>query len=98
MSAASAATAADTTHPVIDAAPRTASLRDRLTTLAYRGGARLAAALPEAAASGAASVLAPAVAQAMRGKRSMVERHLRRVNGGSMTAEELREGVKGSFE
>jgi len=83
---------------VVAAAPTKASLADRLTVLAYRGGARTAAALPESAAASSASFLAPAVSQAMKGRRSMVERHLQRVAGGSLSPDELRRGVKGAFE
>jgi KDO2-lipid IV(A) lauroyltransferase len=83
---------------VVEAAPTKASPADRLTVLTYRAGARAAAALPESAAATSASFLGPVVSQAMKGRRSTVERHLRRVRGDSISSDDVRRGVKAAFE
>ncbi len=66
-------------------------------TAAYKVGARLAQALPDACVEPASRVSARAFKLAMRGRRETVARHLRRVRGPSLEGEALDRAVDASF-
>jgi lauroyl/myristoyl acyltransferase len=58
-----------------------APLRRRVPALAYRGASAVARGLPEPVAERVAAVAGRVAAQALPGRRTMVERHLRRTTG-----------------
>lgn len=73
-------------------------IRARLPYHAYRSGGFVARSLPGPVASAAASAMGVAFAQAMRGRRDMVARHLRRVHGPHLQGAALQRAVQASFD
>lgn len=69
-----------------------------LTYLGYRTGSALALALPEVLAEPAARLAGRALGLAMRGRRAMLGRHLRRVHGPELSDRRLRRAVATTFE
>jgi lauroyl/myristoyl acyltransferase len=65
---------------------------------AYRLAARAAVMLPERAAGPVASAAGRILAEALRGRRTMVARHLQRVHGGSLDRRQLDRAVAGAFD
>jgi phosphatidylinositol dimannoside acyltransferase len=72
-------------------------LRDRLTVGAYRGASFAAQTMPKAFSRPLASGAGAALSLFMEGRRSMVERHLRRVDP-SLTGARLRAAVQEAFD
>lgn len=67
---------------------------DGLIVGAYRGGSRLAQLLPDRVAREAPALVAPAAAASLRGRRGMLERHLRRVVGPELRGAAMRAAVR----
>lgn len=74
------------------------ALRDRAPLYAYRAGALAARALPAPLAGVTARALGVAFAQAMRGRRATVARHLQRVHGSHLDGIALQRAVQASFD
>jgi KDO2-lipid IV(A) lauroyltransferase len=74
------------------------SVRDRTPYVAYRSAATAARLMPGPMASVAARGLGVAFAQAMRGRRSTVARHLQRVHGPVLTGDALEREVQRAFD
>lgn len=72
--------------------------RDRLPYYAYRTGAVAARTMPGPMAASAARTLGLAFAGGMRGRRTMVARHLRRVHGPQLDGVALQRQVQRSFD
>lgn len=72
-------------------------LTANLTVGAYRSGSLLARALPAPLASAAVSALAGPLSGGMRAKRSIIERHLRRVDP-TLSGRGLRRAVQAAFD
>jgi KDO2-lipid IV(A) lauroyltransferase len=70
----------------------------RATYLAYRAGASVALALPEFVARPAARGVGRALSLSLRGRRAMVERHLRRVHGPALQGLALQRAIAKSFD
>lgn len=70
--------------------------RDSLTMLGYRAASALAKLTPASLAAGAATVAGAPLAATLRDRRSMIERHLRRVDP-SLDARRVREAVNEAF-
>ena len=75
----------------------TGGARDRLTYLAYRAGAAVAVSLPERLTRPGAGLLGAVLGLAMRGRRTMLARHLRRVHGPGLTGPALDRAVNRTF-
>jgi len=71
--------------------------RARLTYLAYRAGAAIALSLPERLTGPGAGLLGRVLGLVMRGKRTMLARHLLRVHGPGMGESELNRAVNQAF-
>jgi phosphatidylinositol dimannoside acyltransferase len=71
--------------------------RDDVTVIAYKLAAAVAKATPGPIASASAPMLGLAFSQAMRSRRSMVERHIQRAKG-PLSGYDLRRAVNNSFE
>src|SRR5687767_8715714 len=71
---------------------------DSLSFRAYQAGSLVARSLPEPLAVGASRLAGAALSQAMRGRRTMIERHLRRAHGGRLEGTELRREVQRAFD
>lgn len=69
-----------------------------LTFLGYRTGSALALALPEPTGRLAARLAGRVLGRAMRGRRLMLSRHLRRVYGPGISEAALRRAVAGAFD
>ncbi|MGH9041464.1 MAG: phosphatidylinositol mannoside acyltransferase [Acidimicrobiia bacterium] len=69
----------------------------RFTYLAYRAGAAVAVALPERLTRQGAGLLGAVLGLAMRGRRTMLARHLRRVHGPGLTGSALDRAVNRTF-
>ena len=65
---------------------------------AYRAGAKLSQVLPDSLVAPASRLAGMGFGQAMRGRRDIVARHLRRVHGESLTGAALRRAVDRSFD
>ena len=72
-------------------------LSDAVTVGGYRIGSLIARLTPAPVAQGATALLAPGIALSLRDKRSMIERHLRRVNP-SMSPIALRRASQRAFD
>ncbi len=70
---------------------------DGLVVGAYRSGSRLAQLLPDGVAREAPALLGPAAAAALRSRRGMLERHLRRVIGPDLRGAALRAAVRSAM-
>ncbi|MGH9038563.1 MAG: phosphatidylinositol mannoside acyltransferase [Acidimicrobiia bacterium] len=75
----------------------TSGLQARLTYLAYRAGAAVALGLPEPLTTPGARLLGRVMGLAMRGRRTMLARHLARVHGPGMGEAELNRAVNEAF-
>ena len=64
---------------------------------AYRTSSVIARALPASVASRGAEVAGVILARGMKGRRTMLERHLRRVSGGALSGPELDRQVRRAF-
>ena len=71
---------------------------DSLSLRAYQAGSLVARSLPQPLAVGAGRVAGAALAQTMRGRRTMIERHLRRAHGGRLEGADLRREVQRAFD
>jgi phosphatidylinositol dimannoside acyltransferase len=78
----------------VAANPRT---RDDVTVIAYKLAAAVAKATPGPIANASAPMLGLAFSQAMRSRRSMVEKHIQRAKG-PLSGYDLRRAVNNSFE
>jgi KDO2-lipid IV(A) lauroyltransferase len=74
------------------------ALRDRAPYVAYRSAATVAQLMPGPMASVAARGVGVAFAQAMRGRRSTVASHLRRIHGPHLTGAALEQEVQRAFD
>src|SRR5687767_372126 len=74
------------------------SWRDRAPYLAYRGSAAVAQALPQPVATGLARAMGVGFLMGMRGRRTMLRRHLRRVYGPHVSDADLDRGVRRAFD
>jgi phosphatidylinositol dimannoside acyltransferase len=72
-------------------------LLDAVTTSGYKAGSLVAQLTPGPMALATASLLGVGLSQSMRSRRTMVERHLRRVNP-SLSGFALRRAVQGAFD
>ncbi|HET7488189.1 MAG TPA: phosphatidylinositol mannoside acyltransferase [Acidimicrobiales bacterium] len=85
----------------LTARARVAELRrqagGRSVYLAYRAGSVVARALPARAGEAAAEAAGMVMARAMRGRRAMLERHLRRVHGPQLAGDDLDRAVRRTF-
>jgi KDO2-lipid IV(A) lauroyltransferase len=75
----------------------TTRLKSRSTYLAYRAGAAVALALPDRLTGPGAGLLGRVMGLAMRGRRTMLARHLARVHGPGMGESELNRAVDEAF-
>ncbi len=75
----------------------TGDARARLTYLAYRAGAAVALGLPERLTRPGAGMLGAVLGLAMRGRRTMLARHLRRVHGPGLSGSALDRAVNQTF-
>ncbi|MGH8992932.1 MAG: phosphatidylinositol mannoside acyltransferase [Acidimicrobiia bacterium] len=69
----------------------------RFTYLAYRAGAAVALALPERLTRPGAGLLGAGLGLAMRGRRTMLARHLRRIHGPDLSGAALDRAVNRTF-
>ena len=74
------------------------SLSDSLALRAYQAGSLVARSLPEPIAVATSRALGAGLSQAMRGRRTMIERHLQRAHGGRLDAAGLRREVQRAFD
>ncbi|MEM9606577.1 MAG: phosphatidylinositol mannoside acyltransferase [Actinomycetota bacterium] len=72
--------------------------RDAVVARAYRGGSRFARLLPSGVARDLPGATAPLLSASLRGRRGMLERHLRRASGPGVTASALQAMVRRSME
>jgi KDO2-lipid IV(A) lauroyltransferase len=70
---------------------------DRASYVAYRGGAALANAIPEAIGYPIATTVARALAPFLEGRRTIVARNLQRATGGALTGRALDRAVSNTF-
>ena len=73
-------------------------LVDSLSFRAYQAGSLVARSLPEPMAVAASRMAGSALSQAMRGRRTMIERHLRRAHDGRLEGAALRREVRRAFD
>jgi lauroyl/myristoyl acyltransferase len=77
---------------------RAGNVTHRATYSAYRAGAWVAQTLPFPAANALARLGGRLATVSMRGRRTMVERHQRRAAGGELTAAEVHERTRDTFD
>ena len=88
---------AEPDSPVIPGRVSTSGPAATATYLGYRAGAAVAMALPESLSRPAAALTGRALGVAMRGRRQMLGRHLRRIHGPELEGRALDRAVAATF-
>jgi KDO2-lipid IV(A) lauroyltransferase len=71
---------------------------DAITYLAYRAGSGLAQAIPDRMAQPAGTLTGKMMGRAMKGRRQMLTRHVRRIHGPALNDDGLRRAVDAAFQ